>query len=159
MTTHAATLTLADLAATARLGRALAAELKPGDIVSLKGDLGAGKTTLARSILEAMGHSGETPSPTFTIVQTYDLAPGAVWHVDLYRLKSPQEALELGLEDAFESAIVLIEWPERLGDLMPDDRLEIALTIAADGETRRAVLSGHGFWRDRVPTLTRAFDS
>ncbi|MGH6718818.1 MAG: tRNA (adenosine(37)-N6)-threonylcarbamoyltransferase complex ATPase subunit type 1 TsaE, partial [Alphaproteobacteria bacterium] len=125
------TLALADLAATRRLGRALARALGPGDVVGLQGPLGVGKTELARAVLAALGVADEVPSPTFTLVQVYDLEPTPVWHADLYRLERPDDAVELGLEDAFAAAITLIEWPERLGDGLPPDRLDVVLAIAA----------------------------
>ena len=115
-------------AATLDLGRRLGVRLSPGDVVCLSGGLGAGKTTLARGAIEAWtGQAEEAPSPTYTLVQTYDGARGQLWHVDLYRLKRPEEAWELGLEEAFFDAACLIEWPERLEGQLPRDRLDIAL--------------------------------
>ncbi|MES1200780.1 MAG: tRNA (adenosine(37)-N6)-threonylcarbamoyltransferase complex ATPase subunit type 1 TsaE [Pseudomonadota bacterium] len=146
------TLALPDAAATHALGIRLGAALTPGDVVCLLGGLGAGKTTLARGAIEAWtGHAEEAPSPTFTLVQTYDGEKGVLWHADLYRLKHPEEAYELGLDEAFAECACLIEWPERLGDALPPDRLDIALT--PEGEGRRAVLSGHGAWRSRVHAI------
>lgn len=143
---------LPDPAATLDLGRRLGARLSPGDVVCLSGGLGAGKTTLARGAIEAWtGQSEEAPSPTYTLVQTYEGARGQLWHVDLYRLKRPDEAWELGLEDAFFDAACLIEWPERLEGQLPRERLDIALT--QDGDGRRAVLSGAGRWSSRVDTI------
>lgn len=143
---------LPDPAATLDLGRRLGARLSPGDVVCLSGGLGAGKTTLARGAIEAWtGQPEEAPSPTYTLVQTYDGARGQLWHVDLYRLKRPDEAWELGLEDAFFDAACLIEWPERLEGQLPRERLDIALT--QDGDGRRAVLSGAGRWSSRVDTI------
>ena len=104
---------LPDLAATAALGARIAAALRPGDAVALEGDLGAGKTTLARAILAALGLDENVPSPTFTLVQTYDTPQLRVSHFDLYRLKSEAEMQELGLEEALEDGAVLVEWPER----------------------------------------------
>jgi tRNA threonylcarbamoyladenosine biosynthesis protein TsaE len=143
---------LPDPAATLDLGRRLGARLSPGDVVCLSGGLGAGKTTLARGAIEAWtGQPEEAPSPTYTLVQTYEGARGQLWHVDLYRLKRPDEAWELGLEDAFFDAACLIEWPERLEGQLPRERLDIALT--QDGDGRRAVLSGAGRWSSRVDTI------
>jgi tRNA threonylcarbamoyladenosine biosynthesis protein TsaE len=120
--------------------------------VCLSGGLGAGKTTLARGAIEAWtGQPEEAPSPTYTLVQTYEGARGQLWHVDLYRLKRPEDAWELGLEDAFFDAACLIEWPERLEGQLPRERLDIALT--QDGDGRRAVLSGAGRWSSRVDTI------
>jgi tRNA threonylcarbamoyladenosine biosynthesis protein TsaE len=150
---------LPDEAATQRLGAALAALLRPGDMVALGGDLGAGKTRLARSVIEALLHRPEeVPSPTFTLVQTYDTPSGIVWHFDLYRLQAAEEALELGLEEALSGGIALIEWPDRLGALLPRDRLEITLAVApcTDGDAREAVIAAHGSWAARAPALAAA---
>jgi len=149
---------LPDLAATGRLGAALARALRPGDVVALAGALGAGKTTLARAIIAALGGGEEVPSPTFTLAQSYELPGGLLWHFDLYRLAQPRDAWELGIEDAFAEAISLIEWPERLGALLPADRLEIALEFAGPdvsdaGAARRARLAGHGAWASRLREL------
>lgn len=135
-------LSLPDPASTEALGARLARVLAPRDVVFLRGDLGAGKTTLARGLIEAWTGEDEAPSPTYTLVQTYEGPAGPLWHLDLYRLKHPEEALELGFEDGLHEALMLIEWPERLGSLTPSDRIEISLTTA--GEGRIAKLSGHG---------------
>lgn len=135
---------LPDLAATAALGAGIARRLKRGDAVLLKGDLGSGKTTLARAILAALGVRETVPSPTFTLVQAYDTPELAVAHFDLYRLRRAAELDELGLEDALEDGAVLIEWPERAEDRMPSDALIVHLS--ADKE-RRAALEGPGRWR------------
>lgn len=152
MTEEAGTVALADEAATAGLAARLAPLLRRGDVVALAGDLGAGKTSFARALLRALGHRGEVPSPTFTLVQVYELPCGPVWHVDLYRLAAPDEALELGIEEAFAEAITLIEWPERLGALLPADRLDIALEFAG-GDARRATISAGDSWHARVAPL------
>lgn len=145
-------MTLSDAAATHALGRAIGACLAPGDVVCLSGGLGAGKTTLARGAIEAWtGQQEEAPSPTYTLVQTYAGPRGELWHVDLYRLKLPEDAWELGLEDAFAFAACLIEWPERLHGALPPDRLEIELT-AHDGG-RGVVLKAFGGWKDRMYAL------
>ncbi len=143
---------LPDAAATLALGRRLGKVLAPGDVVCLFGDLGAGKTTLSRGAIEAWtGEVEEAPSPTYTLVQTYDGARGELWHVDLYRLKQPEDAWELGLEDAFAYAACLIEWPERLEGRLPRDRLDLALASA--GEGRVAKLNAHGAWREKLGTI------
>lgn len=151
----AAEIPLPDLAATQALGAALAALLSPGDVVGLKGPLGAGKTTLARAVIAALGSPGEVPSPTFTLVQTYDVAKGTVWHFDFYRLETPEEAFELAIEEAFNDGISLIEWPEKIEPLLPADRLEVALAILPGGEARRARFFPFGRWRERLPELLR----
>ena len=122
-------LELPDLAATKRLGALLADGLAAGDVVSLTGGLGAGKSELARAIIQAADpHETEIPSPTFTLVQTYEMADGTpLWHLDLYRLETPQDAMALGLDDAFVEAACLIEWPDRLKKLLPKTNLSIHL--------------------------------
>jgi len=142
------TIELADAAATAALGARLAAAAQPGDVIALSGELGSGKTTLARGFLQAAGLTEEVPSPTFTLVQVYELTRFAVWHFDLYRLKRPEEAWELGLEDALANGVSLIEWPERLGALLPADRLDVALAPTPTGG-RRAALISRGATRGR----------
>jgi tRNA threonylcarbamoyladenosine biosynthesis protein TsaE len=129
---------LPDEAATERLGRALGARLRAGDVVALSGTLGAGKTTLARGVLRGLGFEGEVASPTFPIVQTYDTAP-PLWHVDLYRIERDDELEELGLDEARLDAAMLIEWPERLPRLW-GDTLRLSLDIRPDGA--RALTAG-----------------
>jgi tRNA threonylcarbamoyladenosine biosynthesis protein TsaE len=141
---------LPDMAATQKLGAALARLLRVGDVVALWGELGAGKTTLARAVVTELGYTGDVPSPTFTLVQTYDLSPAAVWHFDLYRIDNPDEVIELGFEEALAEAISLIEWPERMGSQLPPDRLDIVLSYTGDDDSRRAELCGHGRWRGRL---------
>jgi tRNA threonylcarbamoyladenosine biosynthesis protein TsaE len=138
------TIELRDEAATLALGRRLARVLKPGDVLALRGPLGAGKTTLARGLIRAW--TGEpdidVPSPTFTLAQIYESAAGALWHMDLYRLKAPEEALEIGLEEALATALCVVEWPERLLDLLPASRVDLVLQVGEGG--RRARISWHG---------------
>lgn len=146
---------LADLAATAALAGALAACAGRGDVIALHGPLGAGKTAFARAFITAkMGDAvGEVPSPTFTLAQFYDMADPAIWHFDLYRLETPDDALELGIEDAFADAIALVEWPERLGGYLPRRALHVHLSFdAAEGE-RQVRLVGDGSWSPRLETL------
>jgi tRNA threonylcarbamoyladenosine biosynthesis protein TsaE len=138
------TIKLPDLAATAKLGAAIAARLGPGDAVLLKGDLGSGKTTLARAILTALGLTENVPSPTFTLVQAYETARLKVSHYDLYRLKRESELEELGLEEALDEGAALIEWPERAESRLPSGALTVALE--ADKE-RRGVLDGPQRWK------------
>lgn len=144
---------LADAAATAALGAALAPHLRQGDLLSLAGDLGAGKTTLARGLIGALGHRGPVPSPTFTLVQQYDTDPVLVWHFDLYRIGHPDEIIELGYDEARADGIVLLEWAERLGADLPATRLEVQLDYDASGRTRVARLSGLRAWVDRLQDL------
>ncbi len=135
-------LPLPDEAATERLGTALAGRLKPRDVVALEGGLGAGKTTLARAILRAA--SGDpaliVPSPTFTLVEVYETRHGTFWHFDLYRLEEPEQVFELGWEEARADGVILVEWAERLGPLLPRERLIVSLSV--EGEGRRAILEG-----------------
>jgi tRNA threonylcarbamoyladenosine biosynthesis protein TsaE len=118
-------------------GRALAAMLRAGDVVTLSGPLGAGKTTLARGLLKSLGHEGEVPSPSFAIVQPYDELPVPVTHADLYRLERPEELEELGLEDALSFGALLVEWPERAGASAWPQALQLVLSIEPD--SRRAL--------------------
>lgn len=143
---------LPDEAATQAFGRAVAAVLKSGDVIALSGDLGAGKTTLARAILMALGLQEEAPSPTFAIVQPYDLPDVRlpVWHVDLYRLEGPGDADELGLEEARDYAALLIEWPERLGASLWADALRLRIEIGTDG-ARRLTAQVPPAWEERWP--------
>ena len=127
---------LADLAATEALAAALADAARSGDAICLAGELGVGKTAFARAFLRAAGVTDEVPSPTFNLMLQYDTAAGTVWHIDLYRLSASEELTELGLEDAFASAICLIEWPDRLSDLTPTDRLDLVFDDTPGGERR-----------------------
>ena len=150
--------TLPDLAATHRLAARLAAILRPGDVIGLAGALGAGKTEFARATIGALGGPAEVPSPTFTLVQTYGLDNLTLWHFDLYRLAAPEEALELDIEDAFAEGISLIEWPERLGALMPSNWLELRLLPGNGPEARRAELVAHGNWAVRLGKIEHDAD-
>ena len=147
---------LPDLAAVAAYGAAIAARLRPGDVVALSGGLGAGKTTLARAILASLGHNGEVPSPTFTIIETYDAPPLAlaVVHADFYRLKHPDEVQELGLDDYREGAALLAEWPDHAGGFAHEPGcLSVHLELAQNpGETGRiAIARGGADWLGRMP--------
>ena len=137
--------------ATAALGQALADRLRPGDTVLLSGPIGAGKTHLARSLIQSwLGSTEDVPSPSFTLVQTYGEA-AELWHADLYRLGHPDEVLELGLEDAIGQAIVLIEWPDRLGELAPKEALRLEFSLS--GEGRQLHVAGPAAWADRLSGL------
>jgi tRNA threonylcarbamoyladenosine biosynthesis protein TsaE len=147
---------LPDLEATAELGAALADIVEPGDFVALQGPLGAGKTTLARALIEALndGEPIEVTSPTYTLLQTYEVDGLEVWHADLYRLEEPEEALALGLGGANEAAfdaVQLVEWPERLGGYLPRHRLDIVLSVGPEGRTAR--LTGSAAWMKRLETV------
>lgn len=143
---------LPDLAAMERFGARIAAALRPGDVVALSGGLGAGKTTLSRAILAALGHVGEVPSPSFAIIELYD-PPGVrlpVVHADFYRLTDPREADELGLDDYRQGAVLLAEWPDHAGGFSHEPGcLEVALEVADEG--RRAIVSGGADWLGRMP--------
>ncbi|MHA6347219.1 tRNA (adenosine(37)-N6)-threonylcarbamoyltransferase complex ATPase subunit type 1 TsaE [Roseivivax sp. CAU 1761] len=137
---------LPDPDATAALGRRLAPRLGPGDVLLLEGGLGAGKTHFARALIQArLARPEDVPSPTFTLVQVYDAAGGTeIWHSDLYRLSGPDEAVELGLDEAFETAICLVEWPDRLADLAPEAALTLRFESTRDGAARQVAAS----WSD-----------
>jgi tRNA threonylcarbamoyladenosine biosynthesis protein TsaE len=147
-------LDLPDEAATVALADRVSRLAQRGDIIGLKGDLGAGKTTFARAFIRSRENpEEEVPSPTFTLVQIYDLHP-AIWHFDLYRLRYPEEAWELGIEEAFSEGISLIEWPERLGTLLPQRRLELCFSFGDRPDARRAILRPGESWRSRLATIT-----
>ncbi len=147
---------LPDLAAMADYGAAIAARLRAGDVVALTGGLGAGKTTLARTILAALGHPGEVPSPTFTIIETYPAPPLRlpVVHADFYRLEDPCELAEIGLDDYREGAALLAEWPDHAGGFDSEPgclsiNLELVGESGADG--RIAIARGGADWLGRMP--------
>lgn len=148
---------LPDERATSALAADVAARARDGDVIALSGPLGSGKTTFARYFIRARMGTGpagdqDVPSPTFTLVETYQPESGpAIWHFDLYRIESQDEAYELGIEDAFAEGIALIEWPERLGTLLPREHLGIAL--AAGGGSRIATLSPSPGWVHRIAGL------
>lgn len=132
------TLTLADEAATEALGAALAEAFSAGGVIHLVGDLGAGKTTLARGVVQALGHEGAVRSPTFTLVEPYEALSPAVYHFDLYRLGDPEELEMMGIRDYMEEgALVLIEWPERAGSVLPAPACRVELTDVGSGRGAR----------------------
>ena len=166
-------LELSDLATTQRFGSLLAAKLKAGDVIALSGSLGAGKSALARSIIQAVDPTEfDVPSPTFTLVQQYALADGTpLWHLDLYRIDDPEDAMALGLDDAFIDAVCLIEWPDRLEKFMPKTKLSIhlyandAVVDAADDVVGESGVSSNSrfadviappYWADRLKGLVAA---
>ncbi len=126
---------------TEALAKRFAEVLKPGDVLGLEGDLGAGKTAFARALIQALGSVEEVPSPTFTLIQTYELPALVVWHVDLYRIEDESELQELGLEEAFEEALTIIEWPERLGSQMPADYINIHMLEVGESGRKFTITS------------------
>jgi tRNA threonylcarbamoyladenosine biosynthesis protein TsaE len=149
MTATARQISLADEAATIRFATAMAAVLRPGDTILLQGPIGAGKSAFARGVIRArLNRMEEVPSPTFTLVQTYDAPDGDIWHCDLYRLTDPSEVLELGLDDAFQTAICMIEWPDRLGPDTPQDAL--TLTFVARATDHVVTFDAPPAWQDRL---------
>lgn len=143
---------LADEAATATFAATIAPLLRPGDTLLLEGEIGSGKSAFARAMIRTrLGRMEDVPSPTFTLVQTYEDDAGDLWHCDLYRLTHPDEALELGLDAAFETAICLVEWPDRLGDAAPDNALHLG--FAARQDRHDMTLSGSPTWANRLRVL------
>jgi len=143
---------LRDLAATARLGAAIAGKLRAGDVVALSGGLGAGKTSLARAIIEALGHRGEVPSPSFSIIELYEPPDTRlpVVHADFYRLADSREAEEIGLDDYRGAAALIAEWPENAGGFAHEPAcLSIGLELADEG--RIAIVEGGKDWQSRMP--------
>jgi tRNA threonylcarbamoyladenosine biosynthesis protein TsaE len=145
---------LADEAATEALAARLSAMARRGDVIALRGDVGAGKTLFARAFIRArLRQDEDVPSPTFTLVQVYQSGnpeDPRIWHVDLFRLEGPEDAAELGVEEAFASGISLIEWPERIESLLPARRLDLTLLPGTTADARLAVVEGKGEWRDRL---------
>ena len=145
---------LANKAETEALGASLAKIAAPGDIIALKGTLGSGKSVLARAFIRKYSKPAENiPSPTFTLVQSYDMGFVPVYHFDLYRIINPEETIELGIEEAFSDGISLIEWPERLGSYLPKDHLEIWLRVNNKDSTRNIRLAGSKSWQPRLHNL------
>jgi tRNA threonylcarbamoyladenosine biosynthesis protein TsaE len=140
---------LADEAATRGAGEGLAKMLRPGDVVTLAGDLGAGKTTLVRGLLQALGHRGEVPSPSFAIVQPYEDLDPPVWHADLYRLKNRAELAELGL-DSLGDGVLVVEWPDLAGEGAWPDALRLSLEILGP-RRRRLTAEVPAAWEGRWP--------
>lgn len=142
---------LVDEPGTARLGAAIADALRPGEAVCLSGPLGAGKSTLARALVRRLTTpQEEVPSPTFTLVQFYEGPRLKVAHFDLYRLSNPDEAYEIGLDEALDEGAAVIEWPERLAGRLPPDRLAVEIALAENDDTgRRVRITPHGAWEGR----------
>lgn len=146
---------LPDAEATTAIARRLAPMLRAGDVILLTGDVGAGKTHFARGVIQALLRTPEDiPSPTFTLVQTYEAESAEIWHCDLYRITSTFELEELGLVDAFENAVCLIEWPDRLGCLTPPTALNVAISTGEHEDARDFTLRWQDpSWDDRIHAL------
>ena len=142
------TVNLAGAEETEALGAALALVARGGDVLLLRGGLGAGKTTLARGFIMALTGEDEVPSPTYTLVQTYDGPGFDIWHFDLYRLENENDVWELGIEEAIEHNVCLIEWPGRIEGLLTGSELSIEISITEKG--RAAVITGDEKWRQRL---------
>src|SRR5580698_3571984 len=157
------TVTLPNEEATARFAIDIAAALEPGDLVTLSGDLGAGKTAFARALIRHLAGDDaiEVPSPTFTFIQTYELPRFPLVHADLYRLSATAELAELGFDDLPDGAVVLLEWPDRAAGLLPPDRFDITFTLAPElgAEARNVRYVGYGAFAPRAEriALVRAF--
>ena len=145
------TITLRNDRETRDFGAKLARILRAGDVVCLRGELGAGKTSMARGTIESLCEVDEVPSPTFTLVQTYSAPKFDIWHFDLYRLEEPGDVWELGIEEALDDGVCLIEWPERIEGLLSGTELNIVLTFTDEG--REALVSGSSFWEGRLNEL------
>ncbi len=143
--THSRTLISDSPDQTCAVAQRLAPLLAPGDVLLLTGDIGVGKTHFARCLIQSLLESPEdVPSPTYTLVQTYPGRDAEIWHADLYRLSDRNEVFELGLIDAFDNAICLIEWPDRLGDLAPDSAVHLTMATHAEPDARLLTFE----WRD-----------
>jgi tRNA threonylcarbamoyladenosine biosynthesis protein TsaE len=141
--------------ATGILASQLANIAEPRDIIALTGNLGLGKTAFARAFIAALGGSGEVTSPTFALVQVYELSCVNVYHFDLYRIENLEEIFELGIEDAFADGISLIEWPDRMASYLPPERLDIFFSNGHDENARRVLLVGYGkSWVNRLAKVS-----
>ncbi|KJZ19517.1 ATP-binding protein [Loktanella sp. S4079] len=146
------TQTLPDEADTAALAHRIAPILRPGDVLLLSGEIGAGKSAFSRALIRArLGRMEDVPSPTFTLVQTYEAPDGDIWHCDLYRLTHADEVFELGLDEAFTHAICLIEWPDRLGDDAP--RNALSLSFSAGETAHQVAIDGSNHWATRLQAV------
>ncbi|MDO6584295.1 tRNA (adenosine(37)-N6)-threonylcarbamoyltransferase complex ATPase subunit type 1 TsaE [Salipiger sp. 1_MG-2023] len=159
--TQPRTVTLPTPDATCALARALGARLRPGDVLLLSGGIGAGKTHFARCLIQSLqDHPEDVPSPTFTLVQVYDSPSGEIWHADLYRLSNPDQCLELGLTDAFDTAICLVEWPDRLAGLTPQGALSLEFTTGDPEDLRHLSLAySDPRWTDILRDLGAQFEA
>lgn len=157
------TVILSDLDQTVALAEALSVQLGAGDTLFLQGPVGAGKTALARAIIQGLQSRFDTveevPSPTFTLVQTYVAGALEIWHADLYRLTMLDELFELGLIDAMDTALVLVEWPERMGELLPSDGLMVRIELGA-GDDRQVIFDwSDPKWTDKISAMNKALQS
>ena len=141
---------LEDERATLQFGRKLARALRPGDVIALSGPLSAGKTTLVRGLLGALGHRGEVPSPSFAIVQPYEALPIPLWHVDLYRIENAAELAELGLDDIRNDGVLIVEWPEHAGPGAWREALALSINVSDSG-VRALTAKVPASWEDRWP--------
>jgi tRNA threonylcarbamoyladenosine biosynthesis protein TsaE len=149
-----ADIALRDESATEAFGRALANRFERGDVVALSGPLGSGKSVLVRAVVRALGRPDEdVPSPTFTLVQAYELPAFTLWHFDLYRIESVAELAELGLDEALYDGVAMIEWAERMGAMLPPSSLRIELSFGAAPTARRLRLAGPDSWARRLVDL------
>jgi len=151
-------LKITDLSHSQEFARDLATFLRTGDVVALDGDLGAGKTEISRAMIHALGYEEDVPSPTFNLVQTYepsidDQTTPAVWHFDLYRLEDAEEIFELGIDEAFDMAISLIEWPSRMGHYLPVEHLAMYIENGEKPEERIIRIYGNSHWQGRLSSL------
>lgn len=151
------TLEIANEEAMMALGARLAGQARPGDVITLRGDLGAGKTVLARGFVRAAcsaegepPESFDVPSPTFTLVQVYEGADFSVWHFDLYRIEKVEEIWELGFEEALDDGVCLIEWPENAAAALPDERLDLVLNTREGSGVRDVTLKPGPTWKERL---------
>ncbi|MAH83875.1 MAG: tRNA (adenosine(37)-N6)-threonylcarbamoyltransferase complex ATPase subunit type 1 TsaE [Rhodospirillaceae bacterium TMED8] len=144
-------LDLANEQATRAFGKRIAQASRLGDVITLVGDLGIGKTVFARAFIQASTHADEEVlSPTFTLLQIYEGEKMKIYHFDLFRLQHAEEAVELGIEDALVEGISLIEWPEKIGIFLPNNRLEITFTQGRKPDQRKVSLVGHGYWSAKL---------
>jgi tRNA threonylcarbamoyl adenosine modification protein YjeE len=149
-------ITLPSLNATEQLAKHIAGLVEPGEVIALTGDLGVGKTAFSRFFIQSLTSADtEVVSPTFTLLQTYKAPFFSLWHFDLYRLQSAKETIELGIDEAFDEGVSLIEWPEIIEEWLPEHRLSLKLTFG-ENEQRIAVLSGLGRWQEKLQILGRA---
>ena len=150
-------LSLPHLKATRDLADAVAPLLQPGDVLTLEGSIGVGKTTFVRSLLKALGCSEEVPSPTFNLALTYEVNCLTIWHFDLFRIEHLSDVYELGVEDALENGVCLIEWPKIMTSLLPTEHLEMKFFYQEE-YSRRVSLRGSGVWRQRLRAVESYLD-